>query len=65
VEIQSETSVAELLQNHPELISLFIDHQMACVGCGMSKFETIGEAARMYHLDSAVFIQELLTTVNK
>jgi hybrid cluster-associated redox disulfide protein len=65
VEIQPETSVAELLQNHPESIPLFISHQMACVGCGMSKFETLGEAARMYHLDSTAFIQEIHSVISK
>lgn len=53
-------SVAELLQRHPETATVLIRHQMACVGCQLSAFHTITEAAVIYALDPELLMAELL-----
>jgi hybrid cluster-associated redox disulfide protein len=52
-------SVAELLDEHPEAIATFLRHRMACVGCTMSDFDTIADAARSYGLVRAGFMAEI------
>jgi hybrid cluster-associated redox disulfide protein len=52
-------SVAELLDEHPEAVGTFLRHQMACVGCMMSDFDTLGDAACSYGLILADFMAEL------
>ena len=46
--IDRHMTVRQLLDSHPEAARVFLDRGMACVGCSMSKFETLGEAARNY-----------------
>lgn len=52
-------TVAEVLANWPQAIRVFLDHNMACVGCAMSSFDTVAEAVANYGgvLDS--FLAEL------
>lgn len=51
--------VADLLKIRPETIPVFIKYRMACVGCAMSSFETIKDAASIYRLPYQQFLNEL------
>jgi hybrid cluster-associated redox disulfide protein len=57
--ITPSTTVAELLKICPDVIPLFLSRKMACVGCDMSRFETLGDAARIYRVDLAKWMQEI------
>lgn len=57
--ITGKTTVAHVLSHWPATVPIFIRHRMACVGCSMSAFETLEEAARVYGLDFAAFMGEL------
>jgi hybrid cluster-associated redox disulfide protein len=52
-------NVADLLVDWPQVIPVFLQHRMACVGCSMSGFETVGDAARIYGLSPDSFLVEL------
>jgi hybrid cluster-associated redox disulfide protein len=45
-----EQPVAEVLNNWPATIAVFLRRRMACVGCVMARFETLHEAAVNYHI---------------
>ncbi len=62
-QLHLQVSVAALLAEHPECIPFFLRKRMACVGCQMAPFDTLGDAARNYGLDSADFLAELLAVV--
>ncbi len=57
--ISPKISVADLLDNHPEAIPVFLRRGMSCVGCSMSSFETLEDAARIYGIDFPIFVAEL------
>lgn len=59
MEITPETCVSELVREHPQVIPIFLEHQMACVGCSMSAFETLAEAARAYAIPADEFIRTI------
>lgn len=61
--ITGETCVADLLEAYPQAMPLFIKHRMACVGCSMSSFETLADAARIYKVDFDEFMRELSQTI--
>lgn len=52
-------SVSDLLNDYPQAIPVFLNHHMACVGCSMSSFETLHDAARIYGIEPQVFLDEL------
>ena len=46
-----QTTMAELLEDCPAAGAVLARRGMACVGCVMAPFETLGEAARAYGTD--------------
>ncbi len=57
--LRADNTVAEVMERWPQLLPVFLHHHMACVGCAMSTFCTLDEAANTYHLDSDSFFNEL------
>jgi len=53
------TSVASFLRERPTGSRVFLEHRMACVGCSLSEFDTLADAAREYRLPLAGFLDEL------
>jgi hybrid cluster-associated redox disulfide protein len=54
-----ETCVADLLDECPQAIAVFLRHRMACVGCLMSSFDTLSEAACNHDLPAGQLLDEL------
>jgi hybrid cluster-associated redox disulfide protein len=57
--IHPAARISELLRDYPATIPVFIRHRMVCVGCWMSKFDTIADAVWNYGLDMEEFLSEL------
>ncbi|MGQ9371210.1 DUF1858 domain-containing protein [Azospirillum sp. ST 5-10] len=57
--LRPDQTVAELLDACPPLAAVFLHRRMACPGCAMAPFMTVGEAADSYGLDPAVLMAEL------
>lgn len=58
------TSVADFLEQWPQAIPVFLRHHMACVGCSMSAFETLGGAAKIYNVPADDFLSELAQSIS-
>lgn len=61
--ITPQTNLYQLLSDFPLLIPLFIKKQLACVGCAMSRFETLGDLSVNYNLDLRFLIAEIASTL--
>ncbi len=61
--LTTDLIVAEVLARWPQTISVFFGHHMICVGCAMSRFETLGEVAAVYGLDLNALLRELRQSV--
>jgi hybrid cluster-associated redox disulfide protein len=57
--ITPKSSVAQLLENYPQAVPVFLKRGMSCVGCSMSGFETLEDAARIYGIDFSQFMTEI------
>lgn len=57
--ISPEMSVDALLSAYPRLAEVFIAQRMACVGCTVSGFHTLAQAAAIYGIELAVLMSEL------
>ncbi len=57
--IHPDESVAAVLEKWPKSVRLFLEYRMNCVGCEMSKFETLQDACAIYHIDLDQFIEKL------
>jgi hybrid cluster-associated redox disulfide protein len=56
-------TVKEAMFRYPEIVSVFIQYRMACVGCAMSPFDTLDDAAQNYDLDWDGFLNTLRARV--
>ena len=64
-ELSAQTIVAEVLSQWPETIPIFLDRHMNCVGCSMSRFETVRDAAVNHHMDMDTLLAALRHPVNE
>lgn len=51
--------VAEVMERWPETLVVFLSHRMSCVGCYLSRFDTLGDALRVYHLPVAAIVASM------
>ncbi len=59
-----DLTVEELLTRYTETASVFVTRRMACVGCPMSPFETLEDAARVYGLAVTDLMRDLEQAVS-
>jgi hybrid cluster-associated redox disulfide protein len=52
-------TVGEVLDRWPTTARVFVRRSMACVGCAMSAFDTLGEAAAVYGVVLHTLLKEL------
>ena len=52
-------TVADVLQRWPQASEVFRQWQLACVGCTMAPFDTLGEVASAYGLDLPRLLDEV------
>ncbi|MCD6109580.1 DUF1858 domain-containing protein [bacterium] len=57
--ITKNANIREVLAEYPQLLEVFLDHEIACATCHMSAFETIEEGVSSHGIDVDKFIQLL------
>ena len=48
IKIDPETTIQELLKQHPSATAMFIARRMLCVGCPAQAFHTLADVARIH-----------------
>ena len=43
--ITKDTGIIEAVQNHPEILQVFAEYGLGCVGCMAARFETLEQGA--------------------
>ncbi len=57
--ISLQMTISEILDRWPEIIPIFLNRRMACVGCSLADFMTLEDALDIYHLNMELFIEEI------
>ncbi len=57
--ITERTRVDEVVTRYPRTARVFIRRRMHCVGCEVSRFETIADACHIYGQPAEPFVAEL------
>ena len=66
--ITKDMNIKKVLEEYPQLLEVFLDHEIGCIGCQAAQFETIEEGLSMHGIDVDKFVQLLndhITFVNK
>ena len=61
--ISKDMSIAEIVQNHPKTVRVFIDHGMMCIGCAAARFENLEQGATAHGIDVASLVKDLNDSV--
>ena len=59
----SDITVKKLLDRYPQVLQLFMDLGLLCIGCPVEAFHTLADVAREYHLDLNQFLQRIDTVI--
>ncbi|MGE5263174.1 MAG: DUF1858 domain-containing protein [Acidobacteriota bacterium] len=59
-----DLTVDQVLTRWKQTASVFVHRRMACVGCPMSPFETLGNVAEIYGLPVDNLMKELEQTIS-
>ncbi|HIU63880.1 MAG TPA: DUF1858 domain-containing protein [Candidatus Avacidaminococcus intestinavium] len=59
--ITKDTGIIDAVQKYPEIIEVFQNYGLGCIGCMAAHYETIGQGAAAHGLD----IDALLDDINK
>ena len=61
MQVESESSVDEVISRFPRTASAFIQRRMHCVGCPLARFETLADVCAIYSLPLDSLLAELRT----
>jgi hydroxylamine reductase len=59
--VKATDTIAEILAERPDAARILIDRGMHCVGCAITRFETLAEACTNYGIST----DELLAALNR
>lgn len=59
VKITKDMNIKKVLEEYPQLLEVFLDHEIGCIGCQAAQFETIEEGLSMHGIDVDKFVQLL------
>lgn len=60
MKITKDMSIREVVEAYPQVVPVFIEHGMGCLGCAIASFETIEEGAIAHGID----VEQLLKDLN-
>ena len=56
--ITADMNIKEVIEKHPEIVSVFQKHNMGCIGCIAASFEKISDIATVHGVDVEEFVKE-------
>ena len=57
--ITEDMNIREVIEKHPEVITVFQKYNMGCIGCIAASFEKISDIAAVHGVDTKIFVKEL------
>ena len=57
--ITKDMNIREVIEKHPELVSVFQKYNMGCIGCIAASFEKISDITAVHGVDVKKFVKEL------
>jgi hybrid cluster-associated redox disulfide protein len=65
MEVTKNTVIGDLLDEHPECAEFFFEIGMHCLGCPVSRGETIEEACAVHDTDADALIKKINDNLKK
>ncbi|MEA3558302.1 MAG: DUF1858 domain-containing protein [Candidatus Thermoplasmatota archaeon] len=59
--ITRDMGISDVIQKYPQLVPVFVQHGLGCIGCALANFESIEQGAVAHGMD----VDALMTDLNK
>lgn len=63
--INKDMAIAEIVNKHPEIVSVFLKNGLSCIGCPFAMSETIEQGANGHGINVEKLMKELNQKVKK
>jgi hybrid cluster-associated redox disulfide protein len=63
--ITEDMNIREVIEKHPEVISVFQKYNMGCIGCIAASFEKISDITSVHGVNVKKFVKELNEAMNE
>jgi len=57
--ITRDMSIAEIVQNYPQTVRVFLSHGLMCIGCAAARFENLEQGATAHGIDVDALLGDL------
>ncbi|WP_432642709.1 DUF1858 domain-containing protein [Acidaminococcus sp.] len=57
--VTADSSIISTVQMHPEIVNIFMQYGLGCIGCMAANFETIGQGAAAHGIDVDALIADI------
>lgn len=64
-QISKETTIGQLLADHPETAPILMEIGMHCLGCPSAQMESLAEAAMVHGIDADLLLEKINAFINK
>ena len=61
--VTADTNLEELLTRYPQVVPVFLRRRMLCFGCDLARFESVGDACRIYGESVDDVLVDLIATI--
>ena len=58
--VTADSSIIGTVQMHPEIVNIFMQYGLGCIGCMAANFETIGQGAAAH----GIVVDALIADIN-
>lgn len=62
--ITADMNIKEVIEKHPEVVTVFQKYNMGCIGCIAASFEKLSDIASVHGVDVKKFVDDLNEAVN-
>ena len=63
--ITEDMNIREVIEKHPEVVSIFQKYNMGCIGCIAASYEKLSDIASVHGVDVKKFVEELNTAMKE
>ena len=63
--ITKDMPIGKVVMEHPEVVDVFMDHGLHCIGCAAAHFENIAQGCEAHGIDADKLVDDLNKAVNK
>lgn len=57
--ITKDMSIGEVVKKYPQVVPVFFEHGLGCLGCAAAHFENIEQGAKAHGVDVDALIEDL------